>query len=173
MEKLVYMFRHKKPIAIGVKNKGVYYPRAELRGLGFEPIPGREAEGIHYEYEDIIQVPLLPEAPDELPESLRDGDPELVREFKLSQAKQIAENIKLNEQTIRDLKSHEAVGNIELIGRVVVDDKGQIVPKKEKVVKKEEPKAEEKVEEIQSAPEEIPVAEVKRPGRPKKTDETV
>lgn len=165
MTKLVYMFRHKKPIAIGLRGYGLFYPPAELRGLGFEPMPGREAEGIEYHYEDIIQVTLLPETPDELPESLRDGDPDFVREFKLSQAKQIAENIKINEFTIRDLKSHEASGNIELLGRVLVDENGQIVKKKDQVVKEkvEEPKSEEPVEVI-AVPE-------RKAGRPKKQAE--
>lgn len=168
MQKLVYLFRHTKPIAIGIKNRGmVIYPKFHMDSLGIEPIPGRPVSGVFYDFDYIHQIDLLPEQADELPESLRDeADPDFLREYKLSQARTIADNIKQNELTVRELKRHEAEGFIATIGRATVDHEGNIINKKDK-----EPVPVAPVTPPQKAEDLITVPERKKGRPPKKESE--
>lgn len=144
--KLVYLFRHVRPIGILIPNRGVIQPEADPSVYQGEPIPGRPMGGYNYNLEKVHHVDLEPEDVDPLPASLqKNADVDFLREFKLSQAKQIAENIKANEALVRALRSHADAGNIELLGRAKVDHKGnilemfgldgQVVPKAETPVK--------------------------------------
>ena len=112
--------KFKQPHAIGLPLGGVLQPSlyAQTKVVnGFtHPVPVQD-----YDKDEEYKIPLLDEMPPELPEHLKNVDPEIKKAYQASQASVAVENHKLNNITRHALKKYEEDGSIEILGDSFMD----------------------------------------------------
>ena len=112
--------KFKAPHAIGLPHGGILAPNLYAKTKvvnGFtHPVPVQD-----YDRDEIYKVPLLDEMPAQLPDHLKNIDPEVKKAYQTAQATASAENHKLNQVTRQALKKYEEDGSIEIVGDSFMD----------------------------------------------------
>lgn len=123
--------KFKAPHGISLPHGGVLTPNLYAKTKvvnGFtHPVPVQD-----YDADEIYKIPLLDEMPAELPDHLKNIDPEVKKAYQTAQASASAENHKLNQVTRNALKKYEEDGSIEIVGDSFMDsDNGDTAKKNE------------------------------------------
>ena len=134
-EKTVITFRFIRPVAINLPSfpdqgitLGNFYPGYEFR-METRPNINKPIQVGYYNMGKEFHVTLLSEAPRDLPEYLDNTDPDVVRAYKVEQAKAATRNHDLN-NIIRDrLRDYEKDGIIEIVSDSFLDSKKKKAPK--------------------------------------------
>jgi len=112
--------KFKQPHGIGLPLGGLLTPNLYARTKvvnGFtHPVPVQD-----YDADEEYKVPLLDEMPAQLPDHLKDIDPDVKKAYQAQQATASAENHRLNNITRHALKKYEEDGSIEIVGDSFMD----------------------------------------------------